>query len=170
MRARRTPPQGTMRDFGLSTPWRGATRRRLRASARLPAIWPPPRATWMNASGGAVAAVARYFGVPPQQILVAHDEADLPAGCARFKCGGGEAGHNGLISVSQSLASRDYWRLRLGVDKGGQAGDISRYVLQPPGGEERALIDGAIERALAAWPHAAAGDFERAMLLLHSRR
>ena len=72
---------------------------------------------FMNESGAAVAAVAQWRNLRPERILVAHDEIDLPPGVARFKFGGGEAGHNGLRDITQKIGTRDYWRLRIGVGR-----------------------------------------------------
>ncbi len=121
---------------------------------------------YMNENGAAVAAAARYFGIAPQEILIAHDEADLPPGAAKLKCGGGEAGHRGLQDVSRALASRDYWRLRLGVGKG-EIG-AGEHVLRRPPKAERDLIDNAISRAIELWREITSGRMERAMMTLHS--
>ena len=122
--------------------------------------------TFMNESGQSVGAAARYFGVAPEEILVAHDEVDLPPGAARLKFGGGDAGHRGLRDVSRALGGRDYWRLRIGVGNGvGGAGD---YVLRKPPAAERELIDNALRRAMAVWDTIAAGDMQKAMLILHT--
>ena len=122
--------------------------------------------TFMNESGQSVGAAARYFGIAPEEVLVAHDEVDLPPGAARLKFGGGDAGHRGLRDVSRALGGRDYWRLRIGVGNGvGGAGD---YVLRKPPAAERELIDNALRRATAVWDTIAAGDMQKAMLILHT--
>ncbi len=72
--------------------------------------------TFMNRSGQSVAAVVHYFGIVPEQVLIAHDELDLPVGTLRLKQGGGHAGHNGLRDVVNALNTRDFWRLRIGID------------------------------------------------------
>jgi PTH1 family peptidyl-tRNA hydrolase len=129
--------------------------------------------TYMNLSGRAVAALARFFAIEPAEILVVHDELDLLPGEAKMKFGGGNAGHNGLRDVDAQLGTSEFWRLRLGIghprDSAIPQQDVVDYVLRPPSGDERVQIEAAIERALAAWPAIAAGDFERAMLVLHTK-
>ncbi len=128
--------------------------------------------TFMNRSGLAVAAMARFNRVGPDEILVAHDELDLKPGAARLKQGGGTAGHNGLRDIAEQLSTKEFWRLRIGIGHP-RDGTLSEqqvvdYVLHPPGAEDRAAIDDAIERALAIWPRLAAGETERAMHELHT--
>lgn len=129
--------------------------------------------TYMNLSGRAVAAVARFFAIAPDAILVAHDELDLPAGDAKLKFGGGHAGHNGLRDVVPQLGTPEFWRLRIGIghprDSEVPQQDVADWVLQPPRAEEAGPIDDAVARALAAWPDIAAGDMKRAMTALHTR-
>ena len=130
--------------------------------------------TFMNLSGRAVAALAQFFAVAPGEILVVHDELDLPPGEVKMKFGGGHAGHNGLRDIVARLGSADFWRLRLGIghprDSAIPQQDVADYVLQPPRANESEAIAHAIDRALDAWPQIAAGDFERAMMALHTRR
>jgi len=130
--------------------------------------------TYMNLSGRSVAALARFFAVAPGEMLVVHDELDLLAGEAKLKFGGGTAGHNGLRDIAAQLGTPDFWRLRIGIghprDSAIPQQDVADYVLAPPRGEERDLVLSAIERALDAWPAIAVGDFERAMLVLHTRK
>jgi PTH1 family peptidyl-tRNA hydrolase len=128
---------------------------------------------YMNESGFAVAALARFFRIASPEIMVAHDELDLKPGSVKLKLGGGSAGHNGLKDVSAQLGSGDYWRLRIGIGHPRDAElaqqEVVDYVLHPPRTEERPLIDDAIARALAIWPQLAAGEVERAMHELHTR-
>jgi PTH1 family peptidyl-tRNA hydrolase len=130
--------------------------------------------TFMNLSGRSVAAVARFFAIPPGEILVAHDELDLLAGEAKMKFGGGVAGHNGLKDIAAQLATKDFWRLRIGIghprDSSIPQQDVADYVLAPPGTSDGKLVGEAIDRALHAWPAIEAGEFERAMLLLHTKK
>lgn len=130
--------------------------------------------TYMNLSGRSVAALARFFAVATGEMLVVHDELDLLPGEARLKLGGGTAGHNGLRDIAAQLGTPDFWRLRIGIghprDSAIPQQDVADYVLAPARGEERDLIATAIERALDAWPAIAEGDFERAMLALHTRK
>jgi PTH1 family peptidyl-tRNA hydrolase len=129
--------------------------------------------TYMNESGSAVAALARFYRIPPSEILVAHDELDLKPGSVKLKLGGGSAGHNGLKDIVSQLGGGEFWRLRLGIGHPRDAAlsepEVVDYVLHPPRAEEKALIDDAIGRALAIWPHLVAGETERAMLELHTR-
>ena len=128
--------------------------------------------TFMNRSGLAVAALARFYRVAPAEILVAHDELDLKPGVVKLKQGGGNAGHNGLKDIAAALGSGDFWRLRIGIghprDGALSEQEVADYVLHPPRGEERLLIDDAIARALAIWPWLARGETERAMHELHT--
>jgi PTH1 family peptidyl-tRNA hydrolase len=136
--------------------------------AREGALWLVMPQTFMNASGRAVQMLAGFFKIPPEEILVVHDELDFPPGVARIKQGGGIAGHNGLKDISQRLGSHDYWRLRLGV--GRPAGkDGADYVLEKPPAEEREAIEGSIRRALELMPQIVAGDLQGAMQKLHSQ-
>jgi len=129
--------------------------------------------TFMNLSGRAVAAAARFFGIAPEEILVVHDELDLLPGKAKMKFGGGHAGHNGLRDIQAQLGSPDFWRLRLGIghprDSELTQQDVVDYVLKPPRTEERIAIVDAVDRALAAWPAIASGDMEGAMMALHTK-
>ena len=130
--------------------------------------------TYMNLSGRSVSSLSRFFAMTPEDVLVVHDELDLPPGEAKMKFGGGIAGHNGLRDIAGELGTQDFWRLRLGIghprDSLIPQQDVADYVLAPPSRDDRAAIDGAIGRSLDAWPAIAAGDFERAMLLLHTRK
>jgi len=129
--------------------------------------------TFMNASGRSVAAIARFFGVAPDALLVVHDELDLSAGDAKIKLGGGHAGHNGLRDVHAQLGTPDYWRLRLGIGHPRNTEmperEVVDYVLKPPDTADRDAIDAAIDRALGVWPDIAAGDMERAMMVVHTK-
>jgi PTH1 family peptidyl-tRNA hydrolase len=129
--------------------------------------------TYMNLSGRCVAALAHFYDYAPGEILVVHDELDLRPGEAKMKLGGGVAGHNGLKDIRAQLCTPDFWRLRLGISHPRDAEEALRpvvdYVLGVPSPDERAAIDTAIDRALDAWPDIAAGDFERAMLALHTQ-
>ena len=129
--------------------------------------------TYMNLSGRAVGAVAQFFAIAPAEILVVHDELDLKPGEAKLKFGGGTAGHNGLRDIAAHLGGPAFWRLRIGIghprDSAIPQQPVVDYVLQPPRGADRAAIDDALARSLEAWPLMAAGDFERAMMALHTR-
>ncbi|WP_136249168.1 aminoacyl-tRNA hydrolase [Halomonas borealis] len=125
--------------------------------------------TFMNRSGGAVAALAKFFKLAPDELLVAHDELDLDPGTARYKTGGGHGGHNGLRDIVQALGNdKGFHRLRLGIGHPGDARQVTHYVLSRPGKAERGAIDAAIDECLATLPQATAGDWTRAMQRLHS--
>ena len=129
--------------------------------------------TYMNESGRAVAALAAFHKIAPGEILVAHDELDLPPGGIKLKFGGGVAGHNGLKDIAAHLGSNDFWRLRLGIghprDQTASEQEVVDYVLHPPRVEEQTLIDGAIIRSIEVWPLIAGDDMETAMLKLHTK-
>ena len=124
--------------------------------------------TWMNESGGPVSAVARYFGIEPAQVLVVHDDLDLPPGIARLKRAGGHGGHNGLRSIFQELGSQDFPRLRLGIGHPGSPDDVTDYVLRTPSIDDRNAIGDVIERTLDLFNGIAMGDWEKVMNQLHS--
>ncbi len=130
--------------------------------------------TYMNLSGRAVAALTRFFAITPAELLVVHDELDLRPGEVKMKLGGGNAGHNGLRDILSQLGTPEFWRLRLGIghprDSAIPQQEVVDYVLQPPGAGERKAIAVAIEASLSVWPAIAAGEFERAMLVLHTKK
>lgn len=125
--------------------------------------------TFMNRSGRSVAAMANFYRLKPEEILVAHDELDISPGQARFKQGGGHGGHNGLRDIIPALGgSRDFYRLRVGIGHPGHASKVSGYVLAKPNGDDRGAIDDAIDAAVDALPLLLAGDIVKAMTQLHS--
>ncbi|MBI3069575.1 MAG: aminoacyl-tRNA hydrolase [Betaproteobacteria bacterium] len=132
-------------------------------------VWLLKPDTYMNESGRAVATLASYYRIAPEQMLIVHDDLDLPPGTARLKKGGGTAGHNGLDDVAAQLGTKDFWRLRLGIGHPGSRDEVVDYVLKRPGAEERAAIEHAIARSLEVWPLIAEGDHQAAMLKLHTR-
>jgi PTH1 family peptidyl-tRNA hydrolase len=123
--------------------------------------------TFMNRSGQAVAALAHYYRYAPEQILIVHDEIDLPPGVVRLKAGGGGS-HRGLRDIIQALGSRDFLRLRLGVGHPGRSDEVIAYVLQRAPREEQDLIERAVDRTLAVFPSIIAGELQRAMNVLHA--
>ncbi len=125
--------------------------------------------TYMNESGRSVAAVVNFFRLAVEDVLIAHDEIDLPPGVVRLKRGGGHGGHNGLRDVIPALGSSDFVRLRIGVGHPGHKDLVTGYVLNRPGSEEQALIESAIGDALDAFELMATGEFARAMNSLHRR-
>ncbi|PKO84775.1 MAG: aminoacyl-tRNA hydrolase [Betaproteobacteria bacterium HGW-Betaproteobacteria-11] len=124
--------------------------------------------TFMNRSGQAVRALAQFHRIAPEEMLVVHDELDLPPGQMRLKFGGGLGGHNGLKDITAHLGTQDYWRLRIGIGHPGDRNAVVDYVLKPPRREEQDDIDGALERALAAWPLLARGDVAAATQRINS--
>jgi PTH1 family peptidyl-tRNA hydrolase len=128
--------------------------------------------TFVNRSGQAVSALARFYRIAPAEILIAHDELDLKPGAVKLKEGGGSAGHNGLKDIAASLGTPAFWRLRIGIGHPREGAlseqEVADYVLHRPRLEEQQAIDDAIVRALAIWPSLEAGDTERAMHLLHT--
>ena len=124
--------------------------------------------TFMNVSGRAVGALAQFYKIAPAEILVVHDELDLPPGSAKLKLGGGHGGHNGLKDIIAHLGTKDFWRLRLGIGHPGERSEVVNFVLNDPRREERALIDEAMQRALDVAHLVVEGKTEAAMLKLHS--
>lgn len=133
-------------------------------------LWLLEPQTFMNVSGHSVAALARFFKIPPQDILVAHDELDLAPGEAKLKLGGSHAGHNGLRDIHAQLGSDQYWRLRLGVGHPGHKAEVVGWVLQKPPSDARLAIDGAITRCLQAVPDILAGRMDKATAHIHTSR
>jgi len=125
--------------------------------------------TFMNHSGRAVGALASFYRIAPQDVLIVHDELDLPPGTVKLKKGGGTGGHNGVSDVAAQLGTKDFWRLRIGIGHPGVRDDVIDYVLCPPRPEERSAIEDAIDRSLALWPLIAEDKMEAAMLKLHTK-
>ena len=136
---------------------------------RLGDLWFLKPSTFMNRSGQAVVALARFYKIMPDEILVVHDELDLQPGAIRLKQGGGNGGHNGLKDIQAHLTTPDFWRLRLGIGHPGDRNEVVNYVLKAPRREEQELIDQAIERCLLAWNKLGAGDYEAAQRVLHTK-
>ena len=132
-------------------------------------VWLLQPMTYMNLSGKSVAALARFYKIAPQEILVAHDELDLMPGQVKIKCGGGHAGHNGLRDIHAQLGSADYWRLRLGIGHPGIKAEVVDYVLRKPTAEHRELIEQTIVRSVEALELLLAGEMERAMMKVHAK-
>ncbi len=128
--------------------------------------------TFVNRSGLAVSALARFYRIEPEEILIAHDELDLKPGAIKLKLGGGSAGHNGLKDIAASLGSPSFWRLRIGIGHPREGAlseqEVADYVLHRPRLEEQQAIDDALSRALAIWPSLEIGDTERSMHQLHT--
>ena len=124
--------------------------------------------TFMNLSGEAVAAIAKFYKIPTEAILIAHDELDVPCGEIRLKQGGGHGGHNGLRSICQHLQSHDFYRLRIGIGHPGQSHLVTDYVLHKPNQDDRQLIETAINKGVDALPLILNDDLQKAMTQLHT--
>ena len=126
--------------------------------------------TYMNRSGQCVGALARFYKLEAQEILVLHDELDLYPGQVKVKQGGGHAGHNGLRDIQSVLGSADFWRLRLGIGHPRTLNltqEVADFVLHPPRREDQMAIDDCLTRCRAVVPLFFAGDFVRATAQLH---
>jgi len=106
--------------------------------------------TFMNLSGRPVAALRTFYKIPPERIVVVHDELDLPFGALRLKQGGGDNGHNGLRSVTAALGTRDYFRVRVGIGRPAGRMDPADFVLHDFSAAERKLVPEVLERAADA--------------------
>ncbi|OYU44081.1 MAG: aminoacyl-tRNA hydrolase, partial [Burkholderiales bacterium PBB4] len=133
-------------------------------------VWLLAPQTFMNLSGKSVAALAKFFKIAPDEILVAHDELDVIPGQMKLKFGGSHAGHNGLRDIHAQLGSADYWRLRLGVGHPGNKNEVVGWVLKKPLLDDRIAIDQCINRSLKAVPDFIDGAMERATMLLHTQK
>lgn len=133
-------------------------------------LWLLKPMTYMNRSGLAVAALARFHRIPLPAILVVHDDLDLPPGVVRLKQAGGHGGHNGLRDLIAHLGGNDFLRLRLGIGHPGDSREVLDYVLRRAPQAERTLLEPAIADALRELPRLVAGQWERAVHALHSRR
>jgi PTH1 family peptidyl-tRNA hydrolase len=133
-------------------------------------VWLLEPQTFMNVSGKSVAALARFFKIQPDEILVVHDELDVVPGEAKLKFGGSHAGHNGLRDIHAQLGTSDYWRLRLGIGHPGVKSEVVNWVLRKPAPEQREAIEACIDRTLTAVPALLAGDMVRATQQVHTSK
>jgi PTH1 family peptidyl-tRNA hydrolase len=124
--------------------------------------------TYMNLSGQSTLAVANFYKISPQEILVVHDDLDLPVGSARLKLDGGHGGHNGLRDIIACLGTNQFYRLRLGIGHPGNRDDVHDYVLTRPSVADKQKMDEGIEKALLALPDIVQGNTEKAMQYLHT--
>ncbi|QQS53390.1 MAG: aminoacyl-tRNA hydrolase [Candidatus Competibacteraceae bacterium] len=154
-------------QFRLNAKYHGETCRIALAGQEL---WLLKPMTFMNRSGQAVAALARFHRIPPAAILVAHDDLDLPAGMVRLKQAGGHGGHNGLRDLIAHLGSNGFARVRLGIGHPGDSREVLDHVLRHPPRTEQTLIEQAILDALRELPRILAGQWQRAVQALHGRR
>ena len=133
-------------------------------------VWLLEPQTFMNLSGKAVAALARFYKIAPEEILIVHDELDVVPGQAKLKFGGGHGGHNGLRDIHAQLGTADYWRLRIGIGHPGVKTEVIHWVLKKPLAEQRSAIEDTITRTLKAAPMLAAGEMEKATVLIHTHK
>ncbi len=126
--------------------------------------------TFMNLSGDSVQPACAFLKIEPKDVVVVHDELDLPFGEVRLKLGGGHAGHNGLRSIIQRLGTPDFVRVRVGVGRppAGFAGDVADFVLSDFTASERAELPKLIEKALTAVERVARDGVQKAMAALHA--
>jgi peptidyl-tRNA hydrolase, PTH1 family len=141
-----------------------------RATVAGQAVWLLEPQTFMNLSGKSVGALAKYFKIAPEEILVAHDELDIVPGQAKLKLGGSHAGHNGLRDIHAQLGTDQYWRLRIGIGHPGVKSEVIHWVLKKPLAEHRSAIDETIARGVKALPHYLSGDMEKAMQVVHTAK
>lgn len=132
-------------------------------------VWLLKPTTFMNASGRSVGALAKFYKIPPEAILVIHDELDLPPGTIKLKKGGGHGGHNGLKDIAAQLGTPDFWRLRLGIGHPGDKNAVANYVLKDPTRDEIRAIEENIDQSTTLLPLLLKGEFEAAMLKLHTK-
>lgn len=132
-------------------------------------IWLLQPLTYMNLSGKSVAALARFFKIAPDEILVAHDELDILPGQMKIKQGGSHAGHNGLKDIQAQIGSPDYWRLRLGIGHPGVKAEVANYVLRKPPAAEREAIFDCIDRSLPALDEMLRGEMDAAVRRIHAK-
>jgi PTH1 family peptidyl-tRNA hydrolase len=133
-------------------------------------IWLLQPQTFMNLSGRSVAALARFYKIAPEEILVVHDELDVVPGQAKLKFGGSHAGHNGLRDIHAQLGTGDYWRLRVGIGHPGVKAEVVNWVLKKPSPDQRELIEACIDRTLKAVPALLAGEMDKATLIAHTSK
>lgn len=126
--------------------------------------------TYMNLSGQSVASFMRFYKIAPSQILVAHDELDLPVGTVKIKESGGHGGHNGLRDIIAHLDTEEFYRLRIGIQHPGHKDLVTDYVLQKPSREDHEKIMGSIREAIDVLPDIISGDFQKAMKALHTNK
>ncbi|MGR9106070.1 MAG: aminoacyl-tRNA hydrolase [Gammaproteobacteria bacterium] len=124
--------------------------------------------TFMNRSGQAVGAVARYYRIPPERMIVAHDDLDFEPGVVRLKQDGGHGGHNGIRDIISNLGLRNFLRLRIGIGHPGDRSRVLDYVLASPSKEDRQAIDQAIDRSAEILPTIVSDGVAAAMNRLHA--
>ncbi|WP_310643836.1 aminoacyl-tRNA hydrolase [Limnohabitans sp.] len=133
-------------------------------------VWLLQPQTFMNLSGKSVAALARFFKIQPDEILVIHDELDIPPGEAKLKLGGSHAGHNGLRDIHAQLGTDQYWRLRIGIGHPGHKSEVANWVLKKPAPDQRSAIEDCVSRTSLALPHLLSGDMVKATQMIHTAK
>jgi len=133
-------------------------------------VWLLEPQTFMNLSGKSVGALAKFFKIAPEEILVVHDELDVVPGQVKLKFGGSHAGHNGLRDIHAQMGTDAYWRLRLGIGHPGVKSEVVHWVLKKPAPEQRILIDTSIDRSLQALACLVSGEMEKAMQMVHTSK
>ena len=131
-------------------------------------VWLLKPSTFMNRSGQSVGALARFYQLQPEQVLVVHDELDFGAGTVKLKKGGGHGGHNGLRDIIAHLQSRDFYRLRLGIGHPGSREQVIQYVLERSSAADQRSLEDAINQAMVVMPELLKGNLEAATKHLHS--
>jgi len=124
--------------------------------------------TFMNCSGQAIHALANYFNIEAEEILVVHDELDLSPGTVKLKKGGGHGGHNGLRDTIKALNSKEFYRLRIGIGHPGAKNQVVSFVLNPASTKELTLIERGLTDAIGIVGQLVEGEFEEAMKQLHT--
>ena len=132
-------------------------------------VWLLQPMTYMNVSGKSVSALARFFKIAPAEILVVHDELDLPPGQMKLKQGGGNGGHNGLKDIQAQLGDGNFWRLRLGIGHPGVKAEVAAYVLRKPPADERDAIERNIEDSLKVLGTFLNGPMDKALTQIHAK-
>lgn len=132
-------------------------------------VWLLQPQTYMNLSGKSVGALAKFFKILPEEILVVHDELDVLPGQVKIKQGGSHAGHNGLKDIQAALGSANTWRLRLGIGHPGDRAEVAGYVLRKPPQSERELIEQCILKTMDALLPLMQADGVKASALLHAK-
>ncbi len=133
-------------------------------------VWLLEPQTFMNLSGKSVGALARFFKIQPEEIMVVHDELDVVPGQAKLKFGGSHAGHNGLRDIHEKLGTGDYWRLRLGIGHPGVKSEVVNWVLQKPSPDQRTAMHESIDRTLKAVPAMLDGEMDKATAIVHTSK
>ena len=142
--------------------------KKLKSLTALKSYWLAKPTTFMNLSGQAVSALCQFYKIKPSELLVIHDDLDLPPGRSKLKKGGGTGGHNGLKSIQNQLGTPDYWRIRIGIGHPGHRSAVSGWVLSKPNTNDQQAIEKSIQRITTIWPAIEKSDFDQAMQTLNT--